>query len=488
MRIGIKTKLVLAFLLSNALLASLMFAIITWRLDRGFVNYITDVEEQRMQPVLEDLAEFYGANQSFEPMRNNFRAWDEIILSNLGRPQHRNGPPGSQAGQPPAPGLGQPPPRIRAANSDRPPPPPARANLFRHGLLLANSDRDILIGPPMEPAANTRWVNIEYQGTTVGYLVLVPTELMQGSLDQVFVEEQTNAFAWIAAGSLLFAVLIGLLLASIGLRPISKLHTGMKSLAAGDYKQRLNIGGNDELMDLSQQFNQLAKILEENKDAQDQWLADISHELRTPVSVLRGEIEAVVDGVRPLNSERIHSLHEEILHLQGLIKELHELSLSDLGAMKYEKTDLDFAEFFDHQVAQFRNLAEEADLRLLYQEKSDSVTMFADELKLRQLFLNLFQNTTHYTDKPGTLEIDWRVAAKELVITWSDSAPKVSDAEKDKLFDRLYRGDNSRNRSTGGSGLGLAIVRNIVDAHEGSVAVDDSELGGLRFTIRLPIR
>ncbi len=487
MRVSIKIKLVIAFLISNALLAALMFAIVSWRFDRGFVDYVTQVEMQRVQPVVEELANNFARTGSWQPLANDLGAWRQLIQSEL---ETFRPPPGRRAngpGQPPGPGL-RPNQGGPQAGPGRPrPPAPPSGGMFRHELLLADAERQIVIGPPQTPPSDTAWIPIDLNGATVGFLGLVPTEFLQGSLDQVFVDEQINAFAWIAALSLVISFIIGLALALLGLRPIKRLHEGMRKLAAGDYGQRLHIASKDELMDLGQQFNQLARILEENKAAQSQWLADISHELRTPVAVLRGEIEAVADGVRPLNQDRVRSLHEEVLQLQSLISELHELSLSDLGGLRYEKAELNVGEFFRRQLSLFESMADDAGLTIHFEPPQENPTIVADEVRLRQLLVNLFQNTLNYTDKPGELEVKWHVEGQELVMVWADSAPSVSDEEKQRLFDRLYRAESSRNRSTGGSGLGLAIVKNIVAAHSGRISVSDSRLGGLAFEIRLPL-
>lgn len=476
MRIGIKSKLVLSFLLSNALLASLMFAISSWRFDQGFQAYVTQVEVQRMQPFVSALAEQYSAQLGWQPLLESRGQWSVMVRRYV---DDDSGPApfeGRDQAQPPlAGGAGQ-------------PPRPQAPGFFDRRYLLADFDRSVLIGPPSPASENTEWIPIDWNGDVVGFLGLVPRDILSESLDSLFVEEQKNSYAWIALGSLFIAVVIGLLLASLWLRPIRLLQHGMQKLAAGDYKQRLEVRGNDELAQLAGQFNFMAKSLEENKSVQKQWIADISHELRTPVAVLRGEIEALVDGVRPLNEQRMHSLHEEILQLQALITELHELSLSDLGALQYQMRELNFTDFMHTLMAQFSRASDEAKLTLHCVASPEPCTIKADEQKLKQMFVNLFNNTLNYTDQPGALSVSWQVEGKALKILWADSAPGVSPQERDRLFERLFRAESSRNRRTGGSGLGLAIVKNIVESHGGSIQVQDSSFGGLLFTLRLPIQ
>lgn len=488
MRFGIKFKLVFAFLISNALLATLMFAVSSWRFDQGFSAYITQVEIQRVQGLIDELSRSYEQYKSWDPIASNYSRWDELVrenVSNDSRPPRNNL---NEGGMPP-------PPRMRrpdlpfdgggSPNSERPP-PPRPAGLLERRLLLGDQSKNVLIG--REVAGNTtEWVGIQSNGETVGYLGLTSQDFIPGSLDRLFVIEQKNAYAWIAAMSLVLAVLVGLVLASRWLRPIRLLQAGMQKLAAGDFSLWLGVSGNDEIAELSRQFNSLARTLDKNKLSQGQWIADISHELRTPVAVLRGEIEALIDGVRPLNEARIKSLFDEVIQLQALVSELHELSLSDLGALKYEKKVVKFSEFFTPLLTQFTRASAEAGLDFSCSGSEVYPSLLADERKLKQLFVNLFQNSINYTDQPGKVAVSWRLVDGFLQIEWSDSAPSVDDEEKAKLFNRLFRAENSRNRLTGGSGLGLAIVQNIVEAHEGSVEVLDSNLGGLMFKISFPI-
>jgi len=488
MRLGIKSKLVLSFLLSNALLASLMFTVSSWRFDQGFQTYVTNVEVQRMQGLVAALAEHYAAQLSWEPIQQDRRIWNSMASAYVGGGA---GPmPGNPLGLsepfdelPPPPRNGTP-PRLGPAQGQN---SAQSAVFFDNKILLTDADKSVLVGPPGEPSENTEWIPIQNDAVTVGYLGLVPRDILNASLDRLFVEEQKTTYAWIAAGSLIIALVIGLILASLWLRPIRLLQAGMQKLSAGDYAQRLESNGSDELSQLSAQFNLLALTLDKNQSVQEQWIADISHELRTPVAVLRGEIEALVDGVRPLDSQRIASLYEEVLQLQALISELHELSLSDMGALNYQKTPIDFQEFMRKLMAQFSNACDEAKLALHFNEDSVAATLNADERKLKQMFVNLFQNTLSYTDQPGSLSVSWELQGKTLVIHWADSEPGVKVEEQAKLFERLFRAENSRNRRTGGSGLGLAIVKNIVESHGGRIAVASSSFGGLMFTIQLPI-
>ena len=216
-------------------------------------------------------------------------------------------------------------------------------------------------------------------------------------------------------------------------------------------------------------------------------MADISHELRTPIAVVRAEIEAMIDGIRPTNPDHLNSLHSEVGRLSSLVDDLHELSLSDLGALNYRMAKVDLTEVLGQSLAHFEAGFSQQGIELSTSLPSTEVMIKADEQRLTQLFNNLYQNTLKYTQSPGQCQVQLVLEADQARIIWQDSSPGVPESSLDKLFDRLYRVEESRNRATGGSGLGLAICQNIVAAHQGTVTAKASELGGLTIQIELPL-
>jgi two-component system sensor histidine kinase BaeS len=270
-------------------------------------------------------------------------------------------------------------------------------------------------------------------------------------------------------------------------KPIKHLTKGTQRLISGRYKTVIPITSNDELGQLSKNFNTLANTLKENEKARQQWIADISHELRTPLSILKGEIEAIQDGIRTSTPQTINSLHAEVEHLSLLINDLYELSMSDIGALNYQKSNIDVAHVLQDTLDSFRTEFENAGLTLVFNSKLKKVHhVFADATRLRQLFSNLLKNTLRYTDREGSLEIEISAKPNEVNIQFKDSAPGVREAELEKLFERLYRVESSRNRATGGAGLGLSVCQNIVSAHDGTITAKASPYGGVWISVSLP--
>lgn len=325
MRIGIKYKLVIALLVSNSLLAAVMFTVSSWRFDEGFLTYLTEIEIQRLQPLFDELAIFYGEHQSWQLILDEPRIWNDFMFNNV-RP---NLPPPPVFGRQGPPPRGAPLGRHQMRLSG-----PGPRRIFDPRIILADADRIQLIGPPAGQQFNVHWQGIEWNQQVVGYIGIMRGNLPEDSLDSIFVVEQRTTYGWIAFGSLFIALSLGLTLAIIWLRPINRLQQALVQLSAGDFSQCLKSKGTDEMADLASRFNILARTLQENKSIQSQWVADISHELRTPLSILIGEIEALVDGVRPADEKQLQSLHEEAIHLQALVGQLHELNMSDLGSEK----------------------------------------------------------------------------------------------------------------------------------------------------------
>jgi two-component system sensor histidine kinase BaeS len=272
-------------------------------------------------------------------------------------------------------------------------------------------------------------------------------------------------------------------------KPIKALATATNYLSAGKFDTRVPVVSVDELGRLARNFNELAITLEKNEHTRRHWVADISHELRTPLAVLRGEIEAIQDGIRQPTSEAISSLHSETLRLGRLVEDLYQLSLFDLGGLTYRKAELDCAMMLNQTVESFRPEFTAHNIELHCElPKGNFSPLFADGERLRQLFHNILENSLKYTDPQGTLIVHLDYTTTDVQISFQDSAPGVPPESVERLFDRLYRVETSRNRATGGAGLGLAICKNIVEAHHGSIQAKQSPLGGLWLLVTLPLK
>jgi two-component system sensor histidine kinase BaeS len=231
--------------------------------------------------------------------------------------------------------------------------------------------------------------------------------------------------------------------------------------------------------------NQLAENLERNRSARHRWMADIAHELRTPVAILKGEIEALADGVRKPDKQVLTSLVEEVDQLACLVDDLQTLALADAGALDLRREPLDLCGLIQQVATAFRERLAERGITLEL-DLPQGVTAVGDARRLRQLMHNLLENCARYADPEGWVRIGVSATPTGVSLSVEDSGPGVSDTRLERLFDRFYRGDESRSRAGGGSGLGLSICRNIVEAHGGRIRAARGDSGGLAVYIELP--
>jgi two-component system sensor histidine kinase BaeS len=303
-----------------------------------------------------------------------------------------------------------------------------------------------------------------------------------------FLKRQSQAFYLIGAPILLLAAILAFLLSKHLLAPIKQLTAGTQALSSRQFTKRIDVRSQDELGQLAADFNTMAQTLERYEQMRQQWISDISHELRTPLAILRGELEAVLDGVREVNREAHESLLAEVLHVSKIVNDLHQLSLADTGALAFKKEPVDPLQILKNTLHIFRTRLEQRKIEL--QDDLDSVEpaiVLGDADRLTQLFSNLMENTLRYAEVGAKLKVWNNRAQKRLTIYIEDSGPGVPQKSLAHLFDRLYRVEKSRSRSQGGSGLGLSICQSIVENLGGEIRAANGPSGGLQIEIVLPL-
>jgi two-component system sensor histidine kinase BaeS len=354
-------------------------------------------------------------------------------------------------------------------------------------LMLLDADGGIVYGRTELLGTSSERYPLVLDDQPIGSLAVLPGASITELADLRFRERQRGHLWLIAIGMVLLSALTAVPLSALLTRPVRGFQRTMRRLADGDYAARVAVTSNDELGRLGHDVNALALALERTEQTRRRWVADISHELRTPVSLLRADIEAMQDGVRPLSQDALASLHADIQRLARLVDDLYELSMTDLGALSYRKQTLDLADLLEMELDAFREQFQDAGLGLaLHHPTQGAVLLEGDEQRLSQLFRNLLSNSLRYTDPSGELRVSLARETGSIAIDFDDTKPGVPAGALPRLFERLYRVEGSRSRATGGAGLGLAIARNIVDAHGGTIAATPSPIGGLRIRIRLP--
>jgi len=455
--IGIRTFLALTAVSLTTL--ALNAAVTRWNVERGFLGYIEEQEAATVSTAAVNLVDLYAESGSWAQLRNHPRRLGALLRPEA--PERRS--QGTRGGRPP-------------------PPDPLD---IRRRVSLLDADGRPVVGPPPEPDAARR--PLELDGQIVGFLSVAPRNALTDELDRRFVREQEHSIMLTAAAALVLAASISALLARQLTKPIRALASGAHAITAGNYRTRIERSGEDELGDLANDFNRLAETLESNQTARKRWIADIAHELRTPLAILRGELEALEDGVRQFDASTQKSLQAEVSRLTKLVADLHDLSVYDDGNLDYELLELDVSALLETSLETARTRLDAANIELTLKLPKSEIRVLADDERLEQVFFNLVENTIRYTDFPGHLRISCGSTSNMAVIEFADSGPGVPDRALEHIFDRLFRVETSRSREFGGSGLGLAICKAIVEAHDGTIRAAHSALGGLRIEIRLPL-
>jgi two-component system, OmpR family, sensor histidine kinase BaeS len=474
MKLNVTHRVFLAILAANAIIVLCMFLIMQWSMDRGFLKYVNQLEQNRMGRLVEKLGRSYSALGTWDFLKNNPDAISRLLSETYAEDptQSPSSPVASDA-------------KRELLNQ---PETSTKRRYFRleRRIVMLDAKRTPVFGSS-SPEDIEIFKPISVKGNVVGYLGLLPNKFLSDMHQLRFVKEQKLVFALVAIIMLLVAASISLPLARLLVRPLKKLAAATSHLSSGRYDIRVPVDSDDEFGHLSRDFNALALSLDKNEQARRQFVADISHELRTPLAILGGEIEAIQDGIQELSLESIGSLQVEVFRLNRLVDDLYQLALSDVGALAYRKTDVNLTDILCEAIDRARPKLAERLLTLIALLPQVPVFVFADAERLAQLFDNLLDNSRKYTDPGGTLDIALEAASGGVTVDIKDSGPGVTEEERRKLFDRLYRVEGSRNRVFGGAGLGLAICRNIVEAHEGVIEALHSPLGGVWIRITLPL-
>ncbi|MFN3199484.1 MAG: ATP-binding protein [Bradymonadia bacterium] len=460
MRISIHTRLGLVFVgFTLSVLATTIF-IARWSFEQGFIDYFDGLERHRVESIATQMAEVYAQDSR----------WPDDVSRRFVRaaskpPPHR--PPHLARG-----GIGPPPAHMRRPGATGP-----------HPTALFDASRRHLGGADLSSSSVERIsVPVLVDAHVVGFVESVPHRQVSRPLGAAFERRQLWSSVVIGLVLLLLAVAFATIIARALLAPIKRLAEGVSEVSRGNYDVEFEGARNDELGDLLHDFQTLTRTLREIRDARQRMFADIAHELRTPLSILSGEIEALQDGVRTFDAQALNSLSEEVERLTYLVGDLHELSTSDLGMLRYQ---FEICDVRDVVLNTLGKLSVQASAFEVSATLSPAVAR-VDKRRLEQLCRNVLLNSMAYTHTPGRIEVDLKQHDNTVEIIISDSAPSVPSEECERLFDPLYRVEASRSRRTAGSGLGLAISRKIAEAHGGTISAEPSSLGGLEVKIILP--
>ncbi len=293
--------------------------------------------------------------------------------------------------------------------------------------------------------------------------------------------------------SLAISALFGVLLATVFARrlaqPLEAVSKAAKKMRAGDLSARAPVPPSSftgEPEDLAMNFNAMAESLERQERERKNMVADIAHELRTPIGVMQAKLEAIEDGVFPLSLDEIKKLSKQTQLLARLVQDLRTLSLADAGQLQLESRTFNLASKIREITSGFEPSAQQKRVKLEV-KAPERLELHGDPDRIAQVLFNLLDNALRYTPEHGTVCIALESTKNTVRVIVRDSGQGLPSESLEHVFDRFYRVDESRNRSSGGSGLGLAIARTILELHGGKISVQNRLEGGAEFVCALPV-
>ena len=334
-------------------------------------------------------------------------------------------------------------------------------------------------------------LDILVDGNVVGRLVIAwPMEsAILGPLEQRFVARLRQLLAIGAALAGGLGLVLGLALSRSLTAPLQRLASAARALAAGDLAQRVEVTGSADVADVAQAFNEMAEGLEEAERLRHNLIVDVAHELRTPLSVLQGNLQAILDDVYPLDRAEITRLYDETRLLSRLVDDLRELALADAGELRLNLQATDAGRVVQAAAESLSPAAQAQGVTLTAEVRGSLPQIQADPDRLAQVLRNLLVNAFRHTPTGGSVTLTASATADEVEFAVSDTGEGIAAEDLPHIFERLWRADRSRTRDerwAGGSGLGLSIAKSLVEAQGGRIWVESKQSQGATFRFTMP--
>ena len=446
---SISTKLILAFLSIGIVSVTIIFITARWNTRQEFIRFLSDQDRTN---IVAQLTNYYEENGTW--------VGANIVLYQTDGPQ----------------GPGNHPRRIPFTLTDQ------------RGTVVIPNER-YKAGDQVASSDFKNGVPITENGKVVGVLVPMPVPAFQGQPRELeFIERINMTLFYGALIGAVIALLLGVFLSRTLTRPIRELTRATHAVSEGDLSQQVPVRSKDELGELAQAFNRMSSELSRSINARRQMTADIAHELRTPLSLILGHAEAVHDGVLPPSMENFEIIREEATRLEHLVNDLRTLSLADAGELSMEKQIVEPGRLLNEVSALYQYQTQKKNISLETDVAPTLRNIEVDPGRMTQVLTNILDNALRYTADGGRIVLGAKDVEDTVELSVQDSGPGLSAEDIDRIFERFYRVDASRQREDGGSGLGLAIARSIVQANGGQLSAESEPGKGLKVKIRLPAK
>ncbi len=371
-------------------------------------------------------------------------------------------------------------------------------SLLRRPEIVLTDEKGIVIvgtagirpGQLLPRALRSLGTPIVVDDRTVGWLIVLPPGTQGARLplaERSFLQQIQRTLVYIALLAVALGILLSVVLTRTITSPLQSLVRAARTLSQRDFHHRVSEKGPEEVAAVARAFNEMAAALEAAEKRQRQLIADIAHELRTPLSVLQANLRAMLDGVYPLEPKEIAALYDEARLINRLVEDLHILALADIGQLPLNKETVDVAELIRQTTATFALAAESRGVRVDTEIEPVPLLVDVDPDRLAQVVRNLLSNALRHTPKGGRITVCARRQDGHVRLEVRDTGPGIPPEHVSHVFDRFWRGDPSRARDTGGSGLGLSIARSLVNAMGGRIGVESQVGKGSTFWIEFPV-
>jgi len=365
-------------------------------------------------------------------------------------------------------------------------------------FFLADRQRQVvhhidapIVGQPLGETRPLLVLPIDLNGQTVGYLGVadVPASHHDDPRPSPFVRILGNVLLFIAAVGGIGGIVFGVVMSRTLAAPLKNLAEAARAIGARNLSRRVKETGTDELIAVARAFNEMAADLEQAEQLRRNLLADVAHELRTPLSVLQANLRAILDEVYPLEQAEIAHLYDHTRYLSRLVDDLHRLAQAEAQQLSLHLQETDLARLVKTTVDTFRPGATNKGVALHTELPANGPLVRVDAARISQVLQNLLANALRHTPAQGSITVRVQPQAGAVLLSVSDTGDGIPPEQLPHIFDRFYRTDPARSRDRGGVGLGLAIARAFVEAHGGQINATSPGVagGGTTFAISLPI-
>src|SRR5215213_2648084 len=364
--------------------------------------------------------------------------------------------------------------------------------LHRLNALLLDRDQHIVvdrrpgsvsnIGSRYEPEQGDVVIDLKLREEPVGYVVLTAYSFSTRFGFARAILFPVGIISFILA---IFLVVVSILLVRRFVDPLADVIYAARAVTSGKLNTRIPTEGPQDLRSLSESFNEMATSLERNDRERRDMLADIAHELRTPLSVIRGRLEGIVDGIYPENGPQVSMALEQTYLMQRLVDDLRLLTLVETRQLAFDLREVNVVEVINSVIEMFSAEAQEKNISLSFSEKNGQLSAVLDPQRFEQLISNLVGNSIRYIPEGGRVWVTANETSNGYQITVNDNGKGIPAEDLPYVFDRFWRKDKSRSRATGGTGLGLAIAKQLIEAQGGTIEAKNLSEGGLQVVIHL---